>query len=229
MSSILNVAHRGFTQSFPDNSLEAFEDAIHIGVDAIECDVRETSDGNFVIIHDEMLMGKPVSEYQLSEIIDIRCSSGSRIATLPEVLDLCRNRVKLLLDVKELKSLDRFLKVTISTFDRSELIVASFNHLFIHKIARAKAGIRTGLIREYPEADLLSLLKNVEAIFIVAAYSMVEGQLVEKVHRAGYKILVWDLLDEKSIRRAVSLGVDGIVSDYPHATARIIGKASSRR
>ena len=60
MKHVLNIAHRGFTRDFPDNTLESFKAAIGIPVDAIECDVRETADGHFVIFHDAELSGQDI-------------------------------------------------------------------------------------------------------------------------------------------------------------------------
>jgi glycerophosphoryl diester phosphodiesterase len=56
MKRILNIAHRGFTKQFPDNTLEAFEAAIGIPVDGIECDVHETADNRFIIFHDREIL-----------------------------------------------------------------------------------------------------------------------------------------------------------------------------
>ncbi len=68
MRNIINIAHRGFTKTFPDNTLEAFEAAINIGVDAIECDVQETIDHKFVVIHDSELFGKDIAKLPLAQI-----------------------------------------------------------------------------------------------------------------------------------------------------------------
>lgn len=45
-------AHRGFTRSAPENSLQAVLDAIEAGFEAVEIDVRHTKDGELVLMHD---------------------------------------------------------------------------------------------------------------------------------------------------------------------------------
>ena len=52
---MLNVAHRGFSGRFPENTLLAFEEAIRAGCDGIELDVHQTKDGALVICHDETI------------------------------------------------------------------------------------------------------------------------------------------------------------------------------
>ncbi len=49
----LVIAHRGGARLWPENTLFAFEQAKSLGVDVIEIDVRLTSDGHLVVLHDE--------------------------------------------------------------------------------------------------------------------------------------------------------------------------------
>lgn len=46
------VAHRGASHHEPEHTLEAYERAIRVGADALECDVRLTADGHLVCVHD---------------------------------------------------------------------------------------------------------------------------------------------------------------------------------
>ena len=51
----MNIAHRGGANLWPENTLEAFENAINAGVDGIECDIQRTRDDRLVIHHDDRL------------------------------------------------------------------------------------------------------------------------------------------------------------------------------
>lgn len=48
-------AHRGFKGNYPENTMIAFEHALHSGADGIELDVQLTKDGRLAVIHDEKL------------------------------------------------------------------------------------------------------------------------------------------------------------------------------
>lgn len=48
----VSVAHRGASRHAPENTLAAFEVAIELGAHAVELDVRTTSDGVLVLMHD---------------------------------------------------------------------------------------------------------------------------------------------------------------------------------
>jgi glycerophosphoryl diester phosphodiesterase len=49
---MLVAAHRGGAGLWPENSLLAFENALKLGVDGLECDVHLTRDGEVVVLHD---------------------------------------------------------------------------------------------------------------------------------------------------------------------------------
>jgi glycerophosphoryl diester phosphodiesterase len=46
------TAHRGFSGKYPENTLVAFEAAYLLGVDIIEFDIRESADGQLIVMHD---------------------------------------------------------------------------------------------------------------------------------------------------------------------------------
>ena len=46
------IAHRGFSNNYPENTMIAFEKAIEIGAKCIETDVTILKDGTLVLFHD---------------------------------------------------------------------------------------------------------------------------------------------------------------------------------
>ncbi len=114
------TAHRGFSGQYPENTLLAFTKALERGVDIIEFDVRETSDGALVVIHDSRLDrttdgGGPVNQHRLSELKRLNAAywrgphdTGTRTAvpaceagipTLEETLTALAGRVGLNIQV----------------------------------------------------------------------------------------------------------------------------------
>ncbi|MEC7732347.1 MAG: glycerophosphodiester phosphodiesterase family protein, partial [Pseudomonadota bacterium] len=62
MNRPLNIAHRGGANLWPENTLEAFDNAINTGVDGIECDIQHTRDDRLVIHHDDRLKPEATRE-----------------------------------------------------------------------------------------------------------------------------------------------------------------------
>ncbi|MEQ8240230.1 MAG: glycerophosphodiester phosphodiesterase family protein [Cyclobacteriaceae bacterium] len=52
---VMVVAHRAVWDDAPENSIKSIEDAIALGVDMVELDIRMTSDGVLILMHDETI------------------------------------------------------------------------------------------------------------------------------------------------------------------------------
>lgn len=104
------ISHRGDWRNYPENSLEALESAIRMGVDIVEIDVHRTADGVLVVCHDKTINRTTSGKGKIAEITYdsiSRCClrSGHNIRmpkyhmpTLAEALDLCRDRVMINID-----------------------------------------------------------------------------------------------------------------------------------
>lgn len=87
---VIVVAHRRDWRNFPENSLEAIDNAIKMGVDIVELDVKKTKDGELILMHDRTLdrttTGKGlVSENTLSDIRKLNLRNGCNIRTIHKV------------------------------------------------------------------------------------------------------------------------------------------------
>src|SRR5262245_36831232 len=109
---MLVVGHRGASGRAPENTLASFEQAIAIGVDAIELDVHLSRDGHLVVIHDQNLARTTngrglVHEHRLAELQALDAGSwfdaafaGERIPAFEEVLERIGRRVPLQIEIK---------------------------------------------------------------------------------------------------------------------------------
>lgn len=99
------IAHRGLhTAAASENSLTAFKDAMEAGY-AIEFDLRLSSDGEIMVIHDNSLQrvcGRPgkVSELTAAELADYTLYAGGSIPTFRETLEQVQGRSPLLIELK---------------------------------------------------------------------------------------------------------------------------------
>ncbi|WP_298113092.1 glycerophosphodiester phosphodiesterase family protein [uncultured Bacteroides sp.] len=89
-SSVIVVAHRGDWRNFPENSLEAIDNAIKMGVDVVELDVQRTKDGKLILMHDSTLNRTTTGEGQISEITldsiqKLRLKNGYAVRTIHKV------------------------------------------------------------------------------------------------------------------------------------------------
>ena len=123
------IAHRADWRNFPENSLEAIESAIKMGVDIVELDVHRTADGELVICHDKTINrttnGKGlIKDMTYDSLMTFRLkrahgatTDSLRIPTLREALLCCKDRILVNVDhaypyYKEIVELTEELGVT---------------------------------------------------------------------------------------------------------------------
>ncbi len=110
---MLNIAHRGASGTFPENTLSAFRAAIDAGADMCELDVQLTRDGTVVVIHDDTVDrttdgNGEVAELTLEEIKRLDAGAkfkggalkDERIPTLDEVFALTTGKCGLNIELK---------------------------------------------------------------------------------------------------------------------------------
>lgn len=69
--------------------------------------------------------------------------------------------------------------------------------------------------RKVDFSDNLSLLNSTPGVY-APNYSLVDSNLVEKVHAEGMRLIPWTVNEYEDMVRLVQMGVDGIMSDYPN-------------
>jgi glycerophosphoryl diester phosphodiesterase len=67
-SGVLVIAHQGGDGLWPGNTLYAFQQAVNMGVDVIETDIRQTKDGIIVVSHDDNVDGKSNGSGMIADI-----------------------------------------------------------------------------------------------------------------------------------------------------------------
>ena len=89
-SSVIVASHRGDWRNFPENSLEAIDNAIAMGVDIVELDVHRTKDSVLILMHDPALdrttTGKgKIADSTMDYIRTLKLKNGCNIRTIHNV------------------------------------------------------------------------------------------------------------------------------------------------
>ena len=129
------IAHRADWRNFPENSLEAIESAIAMGVDIVELDVHRTADGEIVVCHDKTINRTTNGKGKISELtLDyirsryLRAGHGAttryKMPTLAEALDVCKGRVLINLD-KAINYYDQIMEMLVERKMADQVIMKS--------------------------------------------------------------------------------------------------------
>jgi len=220
MADILKISHRGANAYEPENTLRALKRALEYAVDMVEVDVRETKDGQIVVIHDETLERTTngrghVHQTSFSELRKLNAGKGERIPTLQEVIDLVKGRVGLIVELKDPRTTDKVAEILAKNNFVDQTLVTSFIHSAVKTIKELNPQLKTGVIfRSAPiKPSQLALDANANALFPYHKY--VTTRMIDDAHSNHLTINVWTVDTREEIEHYARIGVDGIVTNRP--------------
>ncbi|MBN1689973.1 MAG: glycerophosphodiester phosphodiesterase [Dehalococcoidia bacterium] len=223
MHKTVVIAHRGFHRDYPENTLEAFKAALDLGVDGVEFDVQETADGEFIVHHDEDISGRSIGSLSLADVAGCRVAGGYRVPTLQEALNILGKGLVLLVELKQVRSLEKFLAILRRYVDKAWTVLVSFDAALIERLAVLAPELPRAVISE-PKDSAVAIATAGTAGFTQLAAGMVTGDLVEKAHARGDLVFVWDGGDQATMRRALLCSPDVIMTDRPDIVIREMRK-----
>jgi len=166
------IGHRGSCADRPENTLASYRRAIEAGATVAECDVRTTKDGFLVSSHDPHVDRTSngtgvIAEMTLAELKKLDFGSrfdpkfkDERMPTLREILELCKGKIHVMLDLKEEGEAyaDRITAEVKKYSNQKEIVLG------IRSVEHAK------LFRQrLPEARQIGLIPTTQAIDAFAA------------------------------------------------------------
>lgn len=253
------IGHRGAMGTVPENTLLSFQQAVEDGAHVVELDVRQTLDGEIVIIHDSALerttdgsgqvsarslqylktldagyrftpdggLTYPYRERKLEiptledfffsfsgakAIVEIKHLSPSIIAGTLEVILKFHAEERVLLATEE----DAVMTAVRTELKRRGCTMASgFSY---GEVAAFVYWVRSGMTTSYRSPG--------QAFQIPPSYNnviLITPETVDAAHKLGVEMFVWTVNHPEEMQRLLSLGVDGIITDYPLRLREIVG------
>lgn len=226
---IFVVSHRGDWRNAPENSLQAIQNCIDMGVDMVEIDLKETKDGYLILMHDKTLnrtttgKGNP-EDYTLAELKKMflkngaGCKTRHKIPTFEEVMTLCKGKIMVNVD----KGYDYF-KDAYAVLEKTGTVdqcVMKSDHPY-EKVKAENGEVLDKMVfmpvvnlhKEGAEAIIDGYLKNMKPKAFELVFNNDSAdvlRLVKKVKDSGAKIFInslWpDLCGGHDDDRAVELG-----------------------
>lgn len=234
------TAHRGDAGNAPENTMPAFEKAVEAGADIIELDVRQTSDGVYIIMHDESLFRTANVKRKVGEVdyayiqkLDVgsyfdRAYDGTPIPTLEEVLQFAiENDVFLNIELKPASTDQNYIEGIVDLlheYDYVEHCVLGSQSL--KTLRRAKEldpDIQTLYIMTMAFGNFGDM-DGIDGFSIKHTY--ISNNMVSDIHANGKKVYAWTVNNEGDIKDLLLLDVDGIITDEPEAAKNIIVSAN---
>ena len=240
----LVIAHRGASGKAPENTFAAFNLAWKEGSDAIELDIRQSKDSNFVCLHDENLARffpdkKNISSMNLDELKEIEIGSwkgsefkNEKIPLLSEVLLNTPKNKKIFIEIKEeiedLKPLFDEIKKTKIRINQCHFL--SYFPKVVKNIKenypryKATINIRPNLYN-YEFDKVIEKIKKSYSDGVSLKIDTKESlRLLKKLKKDNYFVIGWTINDKNFMEKLIKNNIDGIITDYPIKLKKILKK-----
>ena len=232
----LIIAHRGGALLGTENSLSCIEKGIATGADMVEVDIHLTADKQIVVCHDQSVdrttNGKGrIEEMTLAQIQQLRLLnhdgsvSNETIPTLEQVLEVCKGRCPLLLEIKKQRD-NQYLgiealadSIVKSHGMEKEVVFQSFNDDVLFKLHALDSTLRLEKLLVLKCGNVI--IDNGFAKFSWEKYDFVASfnifrffaskRFIRTMHEHGKEVKVWTVNDPNKAPK----NVEGIISDRP--------------
>lgn len=226
------IAHRGVDLIAPENTLQSFDLAGQLGYWAIETDLHQTLDGEWLTIHDPTFdrttngvggVKDKMKEYADNLVIDSGANivdyPNEKIPTLAEYLTICKkHNAVAMMEIK-------VVNMTAEKYDSllSELkkcgfigssILCSFNYNDLREIRVLDKTIALGYLSNYATTTEIDACKKLGNACMLVSTNGATKQAVNLVHSYDLKIGVWTVDDDSSRQLYVKNGVDFIITGW---------------
>lgn len=227
------ASHRGGGATAPENTIPAIAAALAAGFDYIEVDVALTADGHPVLMHDATVDRTTdgrgaIADKTLAEVRALDAGSwfapafaGTPVPTLTEFLDVLGDSAQRA--IVELKGewdagamAAALAEVSARELDE-RVVIASFDARTLALAEAASETIPRMLILKHLPDDVAeaALEAGARGIIVDRKAVLADAEVVDELHAAGVRVVVYTLNEHTQWDAVTALGVDGIVTDDP--------------
>lgn len=239
-------AHRGFSGSYPENTILAFKKALSLPVDGLELDVHMSKDRQLVVIHDENIKrtfkGKGlVKDYTLSELKSFKCKKFRyrnnelcKIPTLEEIILLTKDKnITLNIEAKtddiEYDLEEDMLKLLKKYNIEEKVIISSFNHKTLDNFQKLNSKIRYGALYPtkedlLPDEDIIEHAKKHNIYSIHLNKKLCTEKIIDLAHKNNIKVFVYTIHFRYQLNKLIKINADGIFVNRPDLMYEYLNK-----
>jgi glycerophosphoryl diester phosphodiesterase len=231
------TAHRGNSGAFPENTLQAFQSGIDLGVDWVELDIYRTKDGKLVVLHDpatqrvgdKNLIVKQATFKELQTVdiaTDFRRRMGKtlsecppqRIPLLEEALALMLRQKRTRLSIQPKADCVAEAVALVKKMGAEHLVGFNDGNLQYMSTVKELAPRIPVFWDRGPKTDIdadirIARSKGFEALVI--NYAGITEEKVQKIKSAGMEPGAWTVNDIQTMKRLRNMGVERIYTDRP--------------
>jgi len=239
------IAHRGASAYYPENTLPAFEGAIAMGADMVEFDVQLTKDKEVVVFHDEKISrctdgrGR-VADCTLAHFKKMDAGKwfnmdfkNTRVPTLAEVLDVCKNKIAVNIEIKTEAVSKMFfggieekcLKIVERSGMRRHVVFSSFDPRAIMHLKQLDNTAAVAVLFDkklYGSKFPSDIMDAVGADAFNCAGRELSKRWLTNIALNSVPVNVYTVDYARSMKKFLQMGVSGIFTNKPDILKKVV-------
>ena len=250
-SGVSVIAHRGGRGLRPGNTIEAAVNAVNLGSDVIELDVHLTADQILVVRHDDNIntttngtglirsmsaqdIGQYLANFHSVDFPNREFGEEIKVPTLESMFEKLPNQ-RYLIELKPEDELtaDTLCALVIKSEVEEQVIVGSFHSETLKYFRDQCPKVPTSIGQtEMVWLVLLERLKlghlfktesySIQVPVFYGGYKILSPSLIDLAHSLNMRVDVWTVNSPEVMKEVISMGVDGVITDYPDRLISIL-------
>lgn len=234
---VINYAHRGASEYYPENTLRSFYAGLEMRADGIETDIQRTKDGVLVLHHDDTLkrtvgIEGRVCDFAYAELLAMDFGAfkgvkfaGERIVTLDTFLThFSAMPLTFALEIKQVGVEADVLACIEKHGCRDKVIITSFKWESIAEVRRLDSTIRIGFLTGEITEEILDKLAEHGMQQICPKVANVTAEDMALARERGFSVRFWGVGNVELMYKALSLDGDGMTVNFPDKLAEALGR-----
>ena len=226
------IAHRGSSNTAPENTGYSFKQAVKDNADGVELDVHLTADKEVVVIHDEKIDRTSnhngyVMEYTLKELKSFDFGSyfdqrfkDQTILTLKETLEVVKDLDIINIEIKKgygiNEGIEKRILESIEDMDLyNQVLISSFNHDSLKIIKDLNNKVKTAALLYAKLYKPWQYAQKLGVDYLHLYYKLIDKELVDSCQKKGIKVNTFTVNNVYDLKKMINCNVDGIITDYP--------------
>lgn len=229
-------AHRGGGEVAPRGSRDAYLTALDSGAEYVEFDVRNTSDGTYVVVHDERpdRMGPRVRELTYA---DLCARLGFEVLTVRDLMTRLAGHAVAHLDLKEAARAEPVADLAVEILGADGVVITTGSTRAVRAIKARHPGVRVAFSvgRSLNSGPLWTIPRMVWQMFfpirrikrcgadgIAVHHQIARAGVLRQAARADLFTMVWTVNNESRLRRMlVDPRIDVLITDRPRLARKL--------
>ncbi len=221
------ISHRGVTNAFPENTIEAYINSVDVGYNSVELDVISSSDGIIYCSHNHELEKETnnsgyIHQMKSTELNNIKTgfySHPNNQKTIPKLEDVIKklpNNIRLNIEIKfsgpfDFSTIYQLRKKIIKKDIKQPILISSFNPFIVFYARWFIANVKIGFLVE--SLNMVKWIHFAHPDCLHPRADLLSDDLIEMCNKKNMSINVWTANSDSAINYCKELKVDGIITD----------------